>query len=100
MVGRRQGGVLTLRLGSGGTYVINRQPANRQIWLSSPARFPQTYSCNLILILHTSGPKRYDLSHGQWLYSRDGGSLHGLLEEELSNLFHKKLSIKDQPPAK
>jgi frataxin len=31
-------GVLTLRLGSKGTYVMNRQPPNKQIWLSSPVR--------------------------------------------------------------
>ncbi|KAH8835382.1 hypothetical protein DL96DRAFT_1702371 [Flagelloscypha sp. PMI_526] len=31
-------GVLTLNLGSHGTYVINKQPPNQQIWLSSPSR--------------------------------------------------------------
>ncbi|KAH9328622.1 hypothetical protein KI387_000730, partial [Taxus chinensis] len=29
-------GVLTLKLGNLGTYVINKQTPNRQIWLSSP----------------------------------------------------------------
>jgi frataxin len=33
-----QSGVLTLRLGEKGTYVINKQPPNKQIWLSSPFR--------------------------------------------------------------
>lgn len=33
-----QSGVLTLKLGSKGTYVINKQPPNKQIWLSSPFR--------------------------------------------------------------
>lgn len=33
-----QTGVLNLRLGSLGTYVINKQPPSRQIWLSSPTR--------------------------------------------------------------
>lgn len=33
-----QSGVLTLRMGSAGTYVINKQPPNQQIWLSSPRR--------------------------------------------------------------
>ncbi|KAL5673645.1 hypothetical protein ACJX0J_017951, partial [Zea mays] len=28
--------VLTLRLGDLGTYVVNKQSPNRQIWLSSP----------------------------------------------------------------
>ena len=31
-------GVLTLRLGPDGTYVFNKQPPNRQLWLSSPIR--------------------------------------------------------------
>uniref|UniRef100_A0A3B5LCF8 Frataxin n=1 Tax=Xiphophorus couchianus TaxID=32473 RepID=A0A3B5LCF8_9TELE len=32
-------GVLTVKLGGGhGTYVINKQTPNRQIWLSSPTR--------------------------------------------------------------
>ena len=34
-----QSGVLTLTLGEKGTYVINKQPPNKQIWLSSPLRF-------------------------------------------------------------
>lgn len=33
-----QSGVLTLTLGDKGTYVINKQPPNKQIWLSSPRR--------------------------------------------------------------
>ncbi|MQL90146.1 hypothetical protein Taro_022734 [Colocasia esculenta] len=31
--------VLTLKLGTLGTYVINKQTPNRQIWLSSPVRY-------------------------------------------------------------
>jgi len=31
-------GVLTLKLGDLGTYVINKQTPNRQIWMSSPLR--------------------------------------------------------------
>lgn len=31
-------GVLTVKLGDKGTYVINKQPPNKQIWLSSPVR--------------------------------------------------------------
>lgn len=33
-----QQGVLTLKLGEQGTYVINKQGPNQQIWLSSPVR--------------------------------------------------------------
>ncbi|CCG24033.1 Yfh1 frataxin [Candida orthopsilosis Co 90-125] len=61
-------GVLTLTLPPNGTYVINKQPPNKQIWLSSPI----------------SGPKRYDLIQGQWRTLRDGSLLTELLEQEIS----------------
>ena len=58
--------------------MLNKQPPNRQIWLSSPV----------------SGPKRYDwvtqgqdVKSGKWLYSRDGSSLTELLEGELGRDF-------------
>lgn len=58
-------GVLTVHLGrKHGTYVINKQTPNRQIWLSSPV----------------SGPKRYDFVGNKWIYKHDGVSLCHLLE--------------------
>jgi len=73
-------GVLTLKLGVNGTYVINKQPPNMQIWLSSPR----------------SGPKRYDFHKDatEWVYSRDGQSLNVLLSEELSNVFKEPVNIR------
>jgi len=73
-------GVLTLKLGSHGTYVINKQPPNKQIWLSSPV----------------SGPKRYDFRDetGEWVYSRDGRSFDNLLSDELSKVFSQKITIR------
>ncbi|MCJ1480447.1 Mitochondrial chaperone Frataxin [Schaereria dolodes] len=78
-----QAGVLTLTIPPLGTYVLNKQPPNKQIWLSSPV----------------SGPKRYDLvssargvregeeanggKGGEWVYLRDGSTLTELLKEEL-----------------
>ena len=58
--------------------MLNKQPPNKQIWLSSPI----------------SGPKRYDYvaagaaegkgeGQGEWVYLRDGSTLTGLLREEL-----------------
>ena len=41
-----QSGVLTLKLGKHGTYVINKQPPNQQIWLSSPTRYQLNISCD------------------------------------------------------
>ncbi|KAI5307351.1 Mitochondrial chaperone Frataxin [Ascosphaera pollenicola] len=65
-------GVLTIIAPGKGTYVLNKQPPNKQIWLSSPI----------------SGPKRYDWvtaqrETGDWVYLRDGSSLTELLKEEL-----------------
>ena len=37
-VGLPQSGVLTVKVGDHGTYVINKQTPNKQIWLSSPTR--------------------------------------------------------------
>ncbi|KAF9557848.1 Frataxin [Agrocybe pediades] len=72
-------GVLTLNLGKHGTYVINKQPPNKQIWLSSPI----------------SGPKRYDFHEdtGTWVYSRDNSTLDGLLSEELSSIFSETITF-------
>ncbi|BGP42861.1 Mitochondrial matrix iron chaperone [Rhodotorula kratochvilovae] len=65
-------GVLTVKLGDKGTYVVNKQPPNKQIWLSSPI----------------SGPKRYDYdpTHHVWFYARDGDLMHDLLNRELREL--------------
>ncbi|KAF9455649.1 hypothetical protein BDZ94DRAFT_1286077 [Collybia nuda] len=78
-------GVLTLLLGEKGTYVINKQPPNKQIWLSSPF----------------SGPKRYDYSEvdDNWLYSRDGCALGDLLNAELSEALDQAVNIKLDGPA-
>ena len=74
-----QAGVLSITLPPSGTYIINKQPPNKQIWLSSPI----------------SGPKRYDWvlvgegmeekeggGEGSWVYLRDGSSLTDLLRKE------------------
>uniref|UniRef100_T1FXN1 ferroxidase n=1 Tax=Helobdella robusta TaxID=6412 RepID=T1FXN1_HELRO len=67
-------GVLTVNLGPKlGTYVINKQTPNKQIWLSSPV----------------SGPKRYDYMNGTWLYKYDRMSLNQLLHQEFSKMFKK-----------
>ncbi|QRV76114.1 Frataxin domain [Ceratobasidium sp. AG-Ba] len=73
-------GVLTLNLGDKGTYVINKQPPNKQIWLSSPK----------------SGPKRYDFDavKNEWFYTRDQVPLQSLLEEELSDVFGESIQVR------
>jgi len=40
-----QDGVLIVQLGNKGTYVINKQTPNQQIWFSSPIRSICMYVC-------------------------------------------------------
>ncbi|XP_045696434.1 frataxin, mitochondrial [Phyllostomus hastatus] len=71
-------GVLTIKLGGDlGTYVINKQTPNKQIWLSSPS----------------SGPKRYNWTGKNWVYSHDGVSLHDLLATEMTKALKTKLDL-------
>ena len=54
-----------MTVGSNGTFVLNKQTPNEQLWLSSPV----------------SGPLRYDFCGQQlaWLNSRDQHDLLGLV---------------------
>uniref|UniRef100_A0A2K5RWU3 Frataxin, mitochondrial n=1 Tax=Cebus imitator TaxID=2715852 RepID=A0A2K5RWU3_CEBIM len=73
-------GILTAKLGRDpGTYVINKQTLNKQIWLSFP-------SC---------GPKCYDWTGKNWVYSHygDGTSLHELLAVQLTKALKIKLDL-------
>lgn len=71
--------VLTVKLGSLGTYVINKQTPNRQIWLSSPV----------------SGPARFDwdVETRSWIYRRTKADLLQLLGEELGQLCGKPIDL-------
>ncbi|XP_050525239.1 frataxin homolog, mitochondrial [Daktulosphaira vitifoliae] len=73
-------GVLTVHFGEPhGTYVINRQMPNKQIWLSSPK----------------SGPKRYNFNGTKWIYKHDGICLHELLNNEISKIVSIKINFFD-----
>ena len=83
-----------------GTFVVNKQTPNRQIWLSSPVRRaplatdvsePRTAALTLPRPRSRvrSGPWRYDRAAdggAGWRYRRDGHTLHARLEEELGAL--------------
>eukprot|EP00261_Vitis_vinifera_P037578 XP_019078821.1 PREDICTED: frataxin, mitochondrial isoform X2 [Vitis vinifera] len=71
--------VLTLKLGTLGTYVLNKQTPNRQIWLSSPV----------------SGPSRFDWDQSAqaWVYRRTKANLSKLLETELEKLCGTPISL-------
>lgn len=76
----QQSGVLTLSLPSQGTYVLNKQPPNKQIWLSSPISGPKRYDW----VLDGEGQHEKEGSgEGEWVYLRDGSNLTELLRREI-----------------
>ena len=75
-------GVMTIELGQKGTFVINKQSTNKQLWMSSPV----------------SGPCRYDWSDGLWVYKRDGHVMTDRLEDELKELLNMKDIDLEPPP--
>lgn len=61
---------MTVRLGDKGTYVLNKQTPNRQLWLSSPVRFVVFNLCAdahyqglYCHILRSEFLKNWDLEH-------------------------------------
>lgn len=75
-----QAGVMTINVADKGTYVINKQPPNKQIWLSSPISGPKRY--DWCIIGEGQGEKE-GTGSGNWIYTRDGVSLNDLILEEL-----------------
>lgn len=90
-----QAGVLTVGHPKNGSYVLNKQPPNKQIWLSSPISGPKRFDWT---VPKTSGgmnsKQDQEDSHGdigdngilgggKWIYLRDGSTLSGILKEEL-----------------
>lgn len=86
---------MTLNLADKGIYVINKQPPNKQIWLSSPIRYAASSVTHVVVLTLRSGPKRYDYDEKKdgWYYSRDHRSIGSLLEEELSQALGQKISL-------
>lgn len=73
---RTKAGVITITIAPIGTYVINKQPPNKEIWLSSPISGPKRYG---YFIEKDSQGKTEE---GKWLYYRDLTTLRELLLEE------------------
>ncbi|SLM34195.1 mitochondrial iron uptake protein [Lasallia pustulata] len=73
-------GVLNLVFPPNGTYVLNKQPPNKQIWLSSPISGPKRYD---YVIQGEGQHEKQGSGQGKWVYLRDGTTLTGLLRREL-----------------
>ncbi|KAF4948320.1 hypothetical protein FGADI_9792 [Fusarium gaditjirri] len=73
-------GVLSISWPDKGTYIINKQPPNKQIWLSSPISGPKRYDWCLF---GESQNEKEGTAVGDWIYVRDGSSLNQVFSEEL-----------------
>ncbi|EMF17763.1 Frataxin [Sphaerulina musiva SO2202] len=73
-------GVLNIVFPPNGTYVINKQPPNKQIWLSSPISGPKRYDW---VVSGESMHQKEGGGQGEWVYLRDGTRLNALLSKEL-----------------
>jgi frataxin len=65
---------------SDGSWVINKQPPNKQIWLSSPISGPKRYDW---VVVSEDQSSKQDTATKGWIYLRDGSKLSELLSKEL-----------------
>lgn len=75
-----QAGVLNFVYPPRGTYVINKQPPNKQIWLSSPISGPRRYD---YVVLSEGQDSKEGTGAGDWVYLRDMSTLSSLLLSEV-----------------
>jgi frataxin len=71
---------MTISVPGKGTYVLNKQPPNKQIWLSSPISGPKRYDW---CVLGDGQSDKEGTASGSWVYTRDGSTLSELILEEL-----------------
>mmetsp|Transcript_12171 Transcript_12171/g.17618 ORF Transcript_12171/g.17618 Transcript_12171/m.17618 type:complete len:252 (+) Transcript_12171:20-775(+) len=74
-------GVLTMSLGIHGTWVLNKQTPNRQIWWSSPLSGPRRYE--YALRNTNNDVDEDDEEMGVWVYTRRAGGSEGAPVGEL-----------------
>ncbi|KAI2467798.1 Frataxin [Annulohypoxylon bovei var. microspora] len=72
-------GVMTVKIPDLGTYVINKQPPNKQIWLASPVSGPKRFD---YVVVSEGQDQKQDTGKGQWIYLRTGEKLSELLLKE------------------
>lgn len=77
---KTQAGVLNIVFPPNGTYVLNKQPPNKQIWLSSPITGPKRFDW---VVVGESMNSKGESGVGDWVYLRDGTSLTQLLRKEM-----------------
>ncbi|KAG9198152.1 Mitochondrial chaperone Frataxin [Epicoccum nigrum] len=62
------------------SYVLNKQPPNKQIWLSSPLSGPKRFDW---VVMAEGQDAKEGGGSGDWVYLRDGTSLTDILRKEL-----------------
>lgn len=76
----KKAGVLNVTFPEIGTYVLNKQPPNKQIWLSSPVSGPKRYD---YVVYGEGQAQKEDTAVGDWVYLRDGSTIDELFAREL-----------------
>ena len=71
---------MTIEMANAGNYVLNKQPPNKQIWLSSPISGPKRYDW---VIQGDSMHEKEGTGGGDWVYLRDNSRLTELLRKEI-----------------
>lgn len=72
--------MLEINVHEKGTYVLNKQPPTKQIWLSSPLSGPKRFDW---VVTGESQSHKEGSGAGDWVYLRDGTSLTELVRKEL-----------------
>jgi frataxin len=68
-------------ISKGLSYVLNKQPPNKQIWLSSPITGPKRFDW---VAMQESMNHKEGSGTGDWVYLRDGTSLTDIIRKELA----------------
>lgn len=72
--------MLSISFPPNGTYILNKQPPNKQVWLSSPLSGPKRFDW---VVSGESMHQKEGSGQGEWVYLRDGTTLISLLNKEL-----------------
>ncbi|OTA53266.1 Frataxin [Hypoxylon sp. EC38] len=85
-------GVMTVKIPNLGVYIINKQPPNRQIWLSSPVSGPRRFD---YVIVSDGQDEKQDSGMGDWICIRDGQKLTDILRKETGAVLDDPSSVRN-----
>jgi len=87
-------GVLTIDLGVVGTWVLNKQTPNRQIWWSSPVSGPRRFELTVIdkEVINEREEESNMIASNIWVCTKTGGKLGHEIVTEIENASNTKIS--------